>query len=171
MNEQTLNLRDIHLPDAISWWPLAPGWWILLVAAISTILFIFIVRKFYISKQLKRDIQHELEEIKNSFQQTQNKSQLAKSLSVLLRRASISYYPNTKNNGAGLTGEQWLMWLDNTSQPSQKTKPFQSDVGKVLIHAPYLPDNAELDFDAKALIEISENWLLSKHKKRQEHSA
>jgi hypothetical protein len=25
-----LPLRDIHLPEPISWWPLAYGWWILL---------------------------------------------------------------------------------------------------------------------------------------------
>ena len=24
---ETLPLRDIHLPDPIGWWPLAPGWW------------------------------------------------------------------------------------------------------------------------------------------------
>ena len=24
-------LRDIHLPDTISWWPLAPGWWVLII--------------------------------------------------------------------------------------------------------------------------------------------
>ncbi|VAW50696.1 FIG00657500: hypothetical protein [hydrothermal vent metagenome] len=170
MNEQTLNLRDIHLPDAISWWPLAPGWWILLIATVSIILFIFIARKIYISKQLKRDIHRELDDIKTLFQQTQNKSQLARSLSVLLRRASISYYPDTKNNGAGLTGQQWLSWLDNTTQHLQKTKRFQSDVGNVLINAPYLPENTDLDFDAETLIELSESWLLSKHKKMQVHS-
>ena len=26
-----LPLKDIHLPEAIGWWPLAPGWWILLL--------------------------------------------------------------------------------------------------------------------------------------------
>lgn len=24
-------LRDIHLPETISWWPLAPGWWALII--------------------------------------------------------------------------------------------------------------------------------------------
>jgi len=167
MNEQTLNLRDIHLPDAISWWPLAPGWWILLTATICTILLVFIARRIYIKKQLKRDIHSELDKIKNTFRKTQDKSQLAKSLSVLLRRASISYYPGTKNNGAGLTGQQWLAWLDNTTQRPLDSKQFQSEAGKVLINAPYLPDNAELNFDAEALIDISEGWLLSKHKKMQ----
>src|SRR5690606_8976602 len=25
-------LADIHLPDAVGWWPLAPGWWAVIVA-------------------------------------------------------------------------------------------------------------------------------------------
>lgn len=25
-----LPLRDVHLPDAPSWWPLAPGWWLVI---------------------------------------------------------------------------------------------------------------------------------------------
>ncbi|MDC0000311.1 DUF4381 domain-containing protein [Porticoccaceae bacterium] len=24
-------LRDIHLPETVSWWPLAPGWWVLII--------------------------------------------------------------------------------------------------------------------------------------------
>ena len=31
MNENAIPLRDLHLPDAIGWWPLAPGWWGVLV--------------------------------------------------------------------------------------------------------------------------------------------
>ena len=28
MDENALPLRDLHLPEAIGWWPLAPGWWV-----------------------------------------------------------------------------------------------------------------------------------------------
>ena len=24
------HLRDLHLPDALGWWPLAPGWWVVI---------------------------------------------------------------------------------------------------------------------------------------------
>jgi hypothetical protein len=32
-------LRDIHLPEPISWWPLAPGWWLLAVVIIGVLFF------------------------------------------------------------------------------------------------------------------------------------
>ncbi len=163
MNEQTLNLRDIHLPDAISWWPLAPGWWMLLLAALLIISALLVSRKIYRSRQLKRDIQSEIDLIRSQFQKTQNRSQLAKSLSILLRRASISFYPEA--NIAGLTGEHWLDYLDKTTvKPSEKFS-FNSDTGKILLTAPYLPENTELDFDAQSLINQCESWLLTAHKK------
>jgi len=160
MNEQTLNLRDIHLPEPISWWPVAPGWWLLLAAVILLVAIIIFSRKVYKSRQLKRDVHAELEFIKQQYQAAGNKSQLAKSLSILLRRASISFYPAT--NIAGLTSEDWLTYLDNTN--ASKNTGFQSEIGKTLITAPYLPDNSKLDYDADALIKLCESWFLSPHK-------
>ncbi len=168
MNEQTLipqtlDLRDIHLPEPISWWPIAPGWWMLIASLFLIIAVIFILRKIYLGKQLKRDITAELENIKQQFQKTQNKSQLAKSLSILLRRASISYYPET--NIAGLTGEHWLAYLDKTNVKLSEKNSFKSNAGKILLSAPYLPDNTKLDFDAQSLIDLCESWLLAPHKR------
>lgn len=163
MNEPTLNLRDIHLPDPVSWWPIASGWWLLIITAFIIAAIIFLSRKIYRSKQLKRDIHAELDVIKQQFQKTENRSQLAKSLSTLLRRASISFYP--AKNIAGLTGESWLAYLDRTNANPIKDKKFQSETGQALLTAPYLPENATLDFDTQGLIDLCESWLLSSHNK------
>ena len=163
LTPQNLDLRDIHLPDPISWWPIAPGWWLVIVSLLLIIAVIFILRKIYLGKQLKRDVTSELENIKQQFHKTQNKSQLAKSLSILLRRASITYYP--ENNIAGLTGNNWLNYLDITNSNASSDRVFQSDTGEVLLSAPYLPDNSIQDYDAQALIQLCESWLRSSHKK------
>jgi len=162
----TLNLRDIHLPEPISWWPIAPGWWIVTAGILLLLVLIFITRKIYLSHQLKRDISSEIDIIKQQFQQTQNRSELARSLSILLRRASITYYP--AENIAGLTGEDWLSLLDTSWSEKDHNKSsikFHSDVGKILITAPYQAEDSLADFDAQALIQLCESWLLSSHDK------
>jgi hypothetical protein len=161
----TLQLRDIHLPEPISWWPLAPGWWITLAVILLIVAAVFIARKIYLGKQLRRDINTELELIKQQYQQLENKPQLARDLSILLRRANISYYP--ESNIAGLTGEQWLQHLDRTNARPSADLVFQSETGRVLLSAPYLADDAELDFDAGKLIGLCESWLTSAHNKTQ----
>ena len=157
-----LELRDIHLPEPVSWWPIAPGWWLLLFTLCLIIIALVIARKIYNSKQLKREIKAELEQIKQQFQKTPNKSRLAKSLSVLLRRASISYYP--RSDIAGLTGEHWLAYLDESNKHAQAGSSFQSTTGRVLLSAPYLPDDSQLDYNAEELISLCESWLKSPHK-------
>ena len=162
LTDQTLELRDIHLPEPISWWPIAPGWWMIVASAILVFIVFFISRKIYLSRRLKREISAELETIKQQFQATQDKSQLAKSLSVLLRRACITYYPS--RHIAGLTGRDWLSYLDSTMANSAAAKKFHSDIGQTLLDAPYLPEGTELDYDAQALIQLCQSWLTSTHK-------
>ena len=45
-NAQALaGLRDIHLPEAGSIWPLAPGWWLLAAAVVALGLLALLERK------------------------------------------------------------------------------------------------------------------------------
>ena len=162
MDQQVLDLKDIHLPAPISWWPIATGWWLLLACMVLLIIIIYFSRKYYKSKQLNREINAEFALIKKRYWRTKNKSELARSLSVLLRRTSISLY--SEKEVAGLTGENWLAFLDNTSKKqknanSRATQKFQSDTGNALVVLPYLPENNNYDFDAQALISLCETWL------------
>ena len=168
IDPQQLNLRDIHLPEPISWWPIAPGWWLIAASIILIAIVIYLFKtakqKRQLKQQLGNDIHTELATIKQQFQQTHNKVQLAKALSILLRRASISYYP--EKDIAGLTGNNWLNYLDNTHTAASKNRLFHSDIGKVLLSAPYLPETAELAFDAQALISLCESWLCAPHARK-----
>jgi hypothetical protein len=160
MDKQALNLRDIHLPEAISWWPLASGWWLLLACLVLLAVIVFFIKKAHKSKQLNREVNIEIKKIKTQFRRTKNKYELAQSLSLLLRRSSISFY--SEKDVAGLTGEQWLAFLDGTTSETNSfsnAEKFQSKTGNALIVAPYLPKTNDFDFDAQALVRLCENWL------------
>ena len=57
--------------------------------------------------------QNEMDRIKTEFNRNQDKAILARELSELLRRISISVFPRTDT--AALTGEVWLSFLDEHS--------------------------------------------------------
>jgi hypothetical protein len=149
----SLPLRDIHLPEAVSWWPPAPGWWLLLLLCSVTIATVVLFKYIRKRRLLKRTAVAELNRIREQYNENHDRVQLLKALSVLMRRASISYYPRV--NTASLTGEQWLQHLDKTAQRKQ----FQHGAGKILASAPYLPAHKQLDVDFNDLFKLCEDWL------------
>lgn len=149
----TLALRDIHLPEPVSWWPPAPGWWILAGLLLVVIIAVYLLHKFKQRKLLQKSALAELESIREQFNKDLNAYALVQSLSVLMRRSCISFYPRA--NSASLTGEQWLDYLDKTSSQGE----FKHSSGKILATAPYLPRNHRLDIDADALLSLCENWI------------
>jgi hypothetical protein len=150
---ESLALRDIHLPDPVSWWPPAPGWWLLLGGIFLLAIMLFMIKKIRQRKRLQKVSLAELEILRTKYDNDKNKKALAQSLSVLLRRASISFQP--RNNVASLTGNQWLQHLDNTTD----NKGFETGTGNILITAPYLPDDKQIDVDTDSLLSLCESWL------------
>jgi hypothetical protein len=164
-----LPLRDIHLPDAISWWPPAPGWWILLGMLVVSAVTVYLLRTFYLSRRVKRSALDELQSIRRQYEQTRNQKQLAEQLSILMRRASISFHP--RSEAASLTGKNWLDYLDSTS----KQPGFNQEAGQLLISAPYLPadhtTSNETAANAEVLVRLCENWLRAQPYVNKKHAA
>ncbi len=57
----TLELRDIHLPEAISWWPPAPGWWFLLGSIVFIVIAVFLFKHYQKKQALKKQVLAEFE--------------------------------------------------------------------------------------------------------------
>ena len=142
----SLPLRDLHLPESIGWWPLAPGWWLLMGLAIVAIAY-GLVRAYQRRQRnaARRYALRELARYEAEFRKHQDPVTLAKQLSQLLRRGMLAYAPRTEV--AGLTGEAWLRWLDR----GMPLPYFHTKGGKSLLQLPYRspPDDfADVDIDA-----------------------
>ena len=152
MNPEDLPLRDLHLPAEIGWWPLAPGWWLLLAIAVAGLGWqLYRLFRRWRANRARRAALRQLDRIARDFAQTNDLPGLGRQLSELLRRALLAYAPRAEV--AGLTGERWLSWLDR----GLETPLFVSGPGRPIHSLPYrnpAPEQAEAsDVDADALLD------------------
>lgn len=155
MNPTLLDLKDIHEPEAIGWWPPAIGWWIVAVAIPLLIILLVWFYKRLTRKTALKTANKILAEIKQDT--SRDNLQKLRDLSVLVRRVAISVSPRAK--AAGLTGRQWLEFLDR----SLKGLPFSEGVGQLLADAPYRK-TSPTEQEISQLINLCEDWLKSQTK-------
>jgi len=151
-----LPLRDIHLPEAISGWPPAMGWWVLAVLIPLTLGILYWVYKTLTRKTAIKAARKALAAIKQDTDQ--DKLRKLTEISMLMRRIAVSLAPRTE--AAGLTGHAWLNYLDR----SLTGRPFSEGVGRYLGEAPYRKE-APAGLDITQLIALCEDWLKVQAKK------
>jgi len=150
MPANSLPLRDIHLPEAIGWWPPAIGWWLLLVLVPLLAALLFYMFRRITRKTALKTAKKCLAALKQDT--SLDERQKLVELSALLRRMAISIAP--REQAAGLTGQAWLALLDRPLPDA----PFSNGIGRLLVDAPYqqhAPSRAELD----QLLQLAEKWL------------
>lgn len=129
-NDLLQQLRDIHYPMPISFWPLAVGWYVLIFIFLATLLLgLYYWYKTYRKHRVKRLVLQRLQELET--QQSEYNQAISDELSMLLKRAALAKYP--RHEVAGLYGEEWLGFLDTTAA----TKDFSQGCGRLLLDTPY----------------------------------
>jgi cbb3-type cytochrome oxidase subunit 3 len=158
MGSTQLPLRDIHLPEAIGWWPPALGWWLLAVMVPLSIAFGYWLYKRITRKTAIKAAKILLLQIRQD--KVHDNCQKLQDISALIRRTAIS--ASGRNECAGLTGQQWLEYLDSPF----KKKPFTEEFGRLLIDAPY-QKAAPTKEEIVQLINLCENWLNAQSKRKR----
>lgn len=145
---EPLPLRDIHLPDPVGWWPPAPGWWLLAILVPTlTAGLVWLIRYRWRLTPIKLALR-ELDILQGDT--GLGADEKLRRLSSLLRQTALTLYP--RHSVAGLAGEAWLRWLDETlSEPR-----FSQGPGRILAEAPYRPvPAAHLD----EVLALCRDWL------------
>jgi hypothetical protein len=126
------NLQDIVVPEAISWWPLAPGWYG--VGALLVMLTVWAGLRGWRRHRrdaYRRQALRELEALRAARGEADGGLLLA-DVAELLRRVALSAYPRSRV--VGLTGEAWLGFLDQTAGGG---RGFSGEPGRLLLAAAY----------------------------------
>lgn len=155
MKQLLEQLHDIDGLDPISMWPLAIGWWVLLVLGLLLLIgvVVFASKKIAYRYSWRYDTIQKLSDLeKNLTDKTAKETVLV--LSEYLRRIAIKRYP--RNQCAGLVGNTWLKWL---SQHDPKKFDWENQ-GTLLIKAPYAPQEHSLPTgEVKLLLQAAKNWV------------
>lgn len=161
MNPNPLDqLKDIHLPTDVNWWPLAPGWWALALVVLLSLLFLWKVwRKARNRSQRHKQIMSAVDGLELD-DNLDGREWLA-ALSALLRRLAINI--DGRKESAGLVGQEWLAYLDKHGN----TQEFTQGVGKVLASSPYQKSVA---YDRTELLALTRNWLKAQSKRGSYHA-
>lgn len=131
------SLRDIHLPQAISHWPLAPGWVLLFLVVLSLtgwLSYTFFLHK--VQQRPKREALKLLNQIYQHHLEGKSLNQSCHDINVLLKRVALVYHP--REQVANLHDAAWIQFLIRTSdnlefnalQPFLIVYPYQNHTPK-----------------------------------------
>ena len=147
-----LPLRDIRLPGEPGFWPLAPGWWVLLVMALGLLTWLSI--KWWQHRGRKQQwqaIEQQLTAIEFAHQREPDKQRLLRQLSGFLRRFVRHHLRDDVAISA--TGDDWINHL-NQWLPGQPFTPFR----EALTVGMYQP---ACDYDDQQLLELTRRLIKS----------
>jgi hypothetical protein len=140
-------LHPMQLPAPVGWWPMAPGWWLLIIVSVIGIVGLVLwLRRRYADP--RRYALAELEQIKQRYQDAEGTSAVVASCNILLKRTALTLFP--RHNVAALSGDAWLAFL------MQNSKGCQQDSLQCLADGPYRPS---IECDAPDLFSGCRQWL------------
>ena len=157
--ELLAQLADIHLPEPVSFWPPAPGWWVL--AVIILIALIYIGRRFAAARTRRKICEYALSELAACYQSLvsaddadldQLKLRYLNEVNSVLRRVALVHFPNS--NVASLGGRAWVDFI----RQSGDARLLDDDIAAALSHGRF---QTKCDVDADALYELGQAWIKS----------
>ena len=135
-------LEDIVVPDPVSWWPLAPAWWVLIaIVVLASACGGWFAYRRWKANAYRRAALRELEALGDG----------ATGIPALMKRVALAVWPRSEI--AGLSGERWIAFLRDTSPDG-----FDEESAEALLEAGYR--GGDLDAGQRSsLVRSAKRWI------------
>lgn len=140
------NLAPLREPELVSWWPLAPGWWLLLVLCIASLAALC----WWAWRRHQRSAyrRQALAQLATLMAQYDGDITYLREANALLKSVALSAYPAA--DVAAKHSDDWERFLNSTVKPGQSFAPGFSS-------AAY--SNAPTAVDAHAVHRSAQYWI------------
>jgi len=156
-NSSLEKLREIILPDPVSWMPQTIGWYAIFgLSLLVAGWWVYGRLRRFRKNRYRRLALEELAVIERELQRPEKRVKALAEIPVLLKRTALWAFP--RNEVAGLSGERWLVFLDKTIGG----KNFTEGEGRLLPELAYAPVRriAQLpDEQIGKLLQLIRRWI------------
>jgi len=158
--ELLAQLADIHLPEAVGFWPPAPGWWALAVLVLIAVA--LLGRLWWRRHQKQLICRHALAELDTCYERLgaaggdPAKARLAyiNEVNAVLRRVALVHFPQT--NVASLDGRNWVDFIRENGDSSR----LDDELAAALSYGRF---QTRCDVDVDALYALGRDWISSQY--------
>ena len=139
-------IHDIYIPESVSVFPLAYGWWVIFAITVGSVFFIkFILWSIKTSKRI-----YALKKLKKI--EASEPIDAAIQMSELLRRICAYKY----KEASALYGKEWIAFLNNHCSVH-----LSEEASKLLVFAPFM-DKKDDTYNTNIALELKtfcKNWI------------
>jgi hypothetical protein len=149
-------LADIRMPGEVSYWPLAPGWWVLAVLLLALAVYgaIRLQKRMLLQKRLNSAVS-ELSKARKLLSAAgesdmANRLVYVNNVNAVLRRVALLHLDHTAV--AGLSGQAWVSLL----RQHDKAELLTIELAQILAQGRFAP---RCDVNADALEQMAREWI------------
>ena len=151
MNPDLLSqLRDIHAAAPVSWWPPAPGWWVL--ALLLLVLLVWLGRRLlarFRIHQRRKQMLGWVEHLNANIDPRRDPHAYLSTLNRIFKLVAMRAFPDQQC--AVLNGQDWANFLIENMHRAPSTESLD-----VLATGPYDPAP---EFDPEVMSELTRHWI------------
>lgn len=157
--ELLAQLADIHLPEAVSYWPPAPGWWAL--ALIIIVAAVWLSNRAAAKSRQHKIRSQALAELEKCYSNHANGSEtdpntlklrFVNEANSVFKRVALYHFPN--DDIAGLQGDGWVDFIKEKGE----SELLDDSLCSALSHGRF---RTSIDIDVDKLNEFGKQWISS----------